>query len=165
MAAWLAGCAKPDKQGLYTHYDNINGDTVDMIADNKLELPNENDGELWLNASQINSAKGGRLYHLEVHFISNVGWLQIEQGETLALVIDGQDKKYEGSGSANFRKQTGKGIFTEDAIYRVTASDLRRIATAKSIRVTVYGVKGSVTREFGPANLDKFKAFATTYLK
>jgi hypothetical protein len=165
LAAWLGGCARPDKQGLYTHYDNINGDTVDLIADNKLIVPNETGGELWLNASRMNEANGVKLYHLEVHFVSNVGWLQVEAGETLVLTIDGQEKKYEGTGSANFRKSTSKGVFTEDAIYRVGAEDIQRIAAAKSVKVKLFGVKGSVYREFDAANLEKFKSFAGSFLK
>ena len=164
LAAWLGGCAKPDKQGLYTYYDNINGDTTYMIADNKLTVPNETGGEVWLNASYIHQAKGVKMYHLEVHYISNVGWLQIEPGETLVLTLDGQDMKYSGDGSANFRKSTSKGIYTEDAIYRVEADDLRRIANAKAVKVKIFGVKGSVYREFDAGNLDQFKSFAANRL-
>lgn len=165
MAALLGGCAKPDRQGLYTHYDNINGDTVDLIADNKLTVPNESGGELWLNASRMNQVNGIKLYHLEVHFVSNVGWIQIEPGDTLVLTIDGVERKYESTGSANFRKSTNKGVFTEDAIYRVGPEDIRRIAAAKTINVKVFGVKGSVSRDFEASNIEKFKAFVTTYMK
>jgi hypothetical protein len=159
LAAWLGGCAKPDKQGLYTHYDNINGDVFDLIADNKLTVPNETGGELWLNGSRANMVKGTMLYHLEAHYVSNVGWLQVEPGETLSLTIDGKEVKYAGSGSANFRKSTSKGVFTEDFIYRVGPEDFRRIAAAKTVKVKIFGTKGSLYREFDEANIEKFRAF------
>jgi hypothetical protein len=164
MAVWLTGCVPFNEKGLMTYQDKISGDTTQMIADNKLPAPDGSTSEVWLDASRIVRPNGPVLYHLEAHYESRLGLLEIEMGETLLLNIDGKEYRYSGNGSVNFRKTIKDGLMTENAIYRVTQQDIRNIAHAKQVSLKLIGVKGSVARVFSPKNIESFKAFVETYL-
>jgi hypothetical protein len=163
LAGLLAGCATSNPS-LYSYRNDINGELTDMIIDNLLPVDGTPGADVWLNASRITQRNGVVMFFLEVHYASASSWLNIEAGNSLTLNIDGQEFRYNGIGSSYARKKNRQSLFTEDAIYQVTAADLRRIANARSVSVTIIGSQGAVRRDFGPANLEKFKSFVSTYL-
>jgi hypothetical protein len=142
----------------------MNDETTDLITDNLLPLGSAPGAAVWLNASRISRRNGTMLYHLEVHYESATGWLNIDPGSSLTVTVDGQDYHYTGLGSTNMRKKGAEGRFVEDAIYQVTSIDLRRIASAHEVKVRALGAQGAVQRDFAPANIEKFKAFVSRYM-
>lgn len=163
IALLLGGCASTNPE-LQTYVNNNNGETTDLLTDNLLSINAAPGTDLWLNTSRIVKRNGTSIYHLEVHFESLAGALEIPPGESLKLEIDGTAYRYSGLGSSDNRKTNRAGLNVESAAYRTTAEDIKRIASANSVIVTVQGDKGEVKRAFGPDNFDKFKKFVNSYL-
>ncbi len=163
-AGILAGCATkvPD---VATYIDPHTQARTDLMSENMLESPPPVREIVWLNASRIFRTARDYQYYLEVDYMARAetGFLEIPPGETLVIVADGQELRFSGSGSLNNRKEE-KDQVTERAIYVATGSQLRTIATAESVQVSIRGRNGMVQREFGPANFDRFRHFVQRYV-
>ncbi len=160
----LAGCTAPQTR-VTSYYDQFGGQT-DMLADNELPSPLQPREVIWLNAYRV--FKGTQpMYYLEVRYLATaeVGWLEIEPGQSLTLTADGQPFKFvSASGSANTRELVRKKSFAQEtALYEITKDQLIKIAKANQIKVQVKGNKGLVERDFGPKNYADFRAFVTRY--
>jgi len=160
----LAGCSAPQTR-VTSYYDSSGGQT-DMLADNELPSPPQPREVIWLNAYRV--FKGSqRIYYFEVRYLATaeVGWLEIEPGQSLTVTGDGQPFKFvSASGSANTRELARKKAFAQEtALFEVTKDQLIKLAKANQIKVQVKGNKGLVEREFGPKNYADFRAFVTRY--
>ena len=160
----LAGCAAPQNR-VTSYHDNLGGQT-DMLVDNELPSPPQPREVIWLNAYRV--LKGSqRIYYFEVRYLATaeVGWLEIEPGQSLTLTGDGQPFKFvSASGSANTRELARKKAFAQEtALFEVTKDQLLKLAKASQIKVQVKGTKGLVERDFGPKNTADFRAFVTRY--
>jgi hypothetical protein len=104
-------------------------------------------------------------YYLEVDYLARAesGFLEIPPGETLVILADGQELKFTGSGSVNSKKER-KDEVSERAIYVASGQQLRTIATAEKVRVSILGRNGMVQRTFTPANSDRFRQFVQHYV-
>jgi hypothetical protein len=163
-ASLLAGCATkaPD---VATYIDPYTHARTDLMAENMLESPQPIREIVWLNASRVFLNARDYQYYLEVNYMARAetGLLEIPPGETLVILADGQQLTFSGSGSLNNRKEH-KGEVTERAIYAVTGSQLRAIATAESVKVSIRGRNGMVQRTFTPANFNRFRHFVQHYV-
>lgn len=128
---------------------------------NELETPGEPRELVWLNATRMPKGAREYRYFLQVQYMSttDAGWLDIQPGDSLTLLIDGQPVKFESTGSLNTRKESKEGVVHEIAIYQVSPGQLRQIAYAKSVQVQIRGQRGTVEREFKPDNFKRFQQF------
>jgi len=160
----LAGCSAPQTR-VTSYYDNLGGQT-DVLADNELPSPPQPREVIWLNAYRV--FKGSqRIYYFDVRYLATaeVGWLEIEPGQSLTITGDGQPFKFvSASGSANTQEMIRKNTFAQEtALFEVTKDQLVKLAKANQIKVQVKGNKGLVEREFGPKNYADFRAFVGRY--
>lgn len=162
LTGLLAGCSttSPD---LLTFQDTISGEPTDLLTDNMLASPKPGDALVWLNASRTTRRDRQVLYYLEVHLESPAAWHEIEPGKSLVLIVDGEERAFSGQGSSHSRR-TSHGRMIENAIFKANSGDLRQIANAKAVKVKIVGAKGTVERDFLPANFDKFKKFVAAYV-
>ena len=165
LGGLLAGCAS--KQDVSTHYAAFSGKRTDLMSGNMLEPADRE--VVWLNASRVFDLSGKSDYYLEVSYMAkeDVGFLEIDPGETLSLLADGKKTKFFSSGSLNTRKTVKEDsveFVKEHAIYHCTAEQLREIANAKKVTVGVAGNKGLVMRDFQPENFGRFQRFVEAYV-
>jgi hypothetical protein len=163
VAGLFAGCATkaPD---VMTYHDPYSRTRTDFITENMLETAGPPREIVWLNASRVSNSKDYRHY-LEVEYLAlpETGLLDIQPGESLVVLADGQELKFHSSGSLNARREQ-KGEVRERAIYAATGQQLRAIANAKTVKVSITGKNGIVQREFTPANFEKFRNSVTNYV-
>jgi hypothetical protein len=165
-ASLLGGCATkaPD---VATYYDPYTHARTDLTAENVLEVqgPGPVREVVWLNASRVFMNQTEFRYYLEVEYLARAesGFLDIPPGETLVILADGQELRFNGSGSVNSRKER-KGEANERAIYVASGKQLRTIAGAQSVKVSIMGRNGIVQRDFVPANFEKFRQFVQHYV-
>jgi hypothetical protein len=161
----LTACTTPQSK-VTTHYDEFSGST-DMLADNELPSPAQPREVVWLDAYRL-ARDGKRVYYFEARYLATaeVGWLEIEPGVSLIVTADGQTFRFvSASGSLNSRDLVRKKTFAaEKALYEVSKEQLFKIAQAKQVKVQIKGVQGLVEREFGPKNLQDFRAFVTRFV-
>jgi hypothetical protein len=164
---WLAGCAtKPPD--VMTNYDPITGVRTDTMSENMLETPQNPPREVvWLNASRVfkNYRNRDYTYYLETAYKAKeeTGYLNIPAGNSLTIVADGQELRFNSNGSYNTRK-VNKGVegirfVNEAALYPTTREQLEKIANAKSVKVRIRGDNGLVERDFTPDNFKRFREF------
>lgn len=135
------------------------------MGENMLEGPEPIRELVWLNASRMFQNNRDYQYYLEVDYMarSETGYLEIPPGETLVIIADGQELKFNGSGSINSRKTRDENV-TERAIYPASGQQLRTIANAENVKVSVLGRNGMVQRTFKPANFERFRHFVQAYV-
>lgn len=158
----LAGCRTPPD--VTTTFDPISGQRTDLISENMLETSQNPSREvIWLNAARVYRDTWNRRseLYLDVDYMAKAetGYLEIPVGTTLMLTVDGQEMNFTGNGSFNKRKSKQKGFVSEMALYRITQTQLGKIAEAKQVKVRVKGNNGIVEREFRPENFQRFKEF------
>jgi hypothetical protein len=157
-ALFLSGCGTAPE---VTSYVNpVSGRRTDVVAQNLLDAPGNNREMLWLNAYRDFTDQYHYRYYLEVIYGArqDVGYLEIGPGRTLTITADGREMNFTGLGSLS--KEEDKGAVFENARYEATSDDIHRIASAKKVTVRVTGRRGTVIRDFGPENFEKFRKFA-----
>jgi len=162
---FIAGCATKAPP-VSTYYDPVLGDRTDLLSDNVLETPGQPRELVELDASRIWKSAHESRYYLEVRYMARaeVGYLEIQPGETLTIIADGKLMKFDGTGSANTRKPfKSDKLVRENAIYPATKSALQRIAAADQVKVQIKGNKGLIQREFAKDNRDRFRQFVSFY--
>ena len=167
LIALVAGCkTAPPTTPTYTHRDALGGPDLDMTLDNLLESSEDRSYLIWLNAVRIREGLWDSRYYLEVRYegASDAGFLDIGPGQTLILNVDGKTLSFVGPGSIDSRSKSSRGTFLENAVYEVTADQLREIARAKDVKVQVVGQNRRLHREFSSANIQKFRSFVLTYI-
>jgi hypothetical protein len=161
----LAGCAtKPPE--VATYYDPYTHARTDLTGENVLESPTNPPREVvWLNASRVFMNPKDFRYYLEVDYMARkeTGFLDIQPGESLVVLADGQELKFNSSGSLNSRREQ-KGEVSERAIYPASGQQLRAIAGAQSVKVSILGRNGMVQRDFNAGNFEKFRQFVQHFV-
>lgn len=160
----LVGCVTKRPQ-VASYVDPFTRARTDIMAENVLEGPEPVREVVWLNASRIYRSARDHRYYLEVDYLARAetGYLEIPPGETLVILADGEELKFTGSGSLNARKQHDNEV-SERAIYLATGHQLRTIANAEHVRISILGRNGMVQRTFTPANTDRFRQFVRHYV-
>jgi hypothetical protein len=166
LAGFLAGCATSTTPDVVTHYDQFTHFRTDLIPENLLDVPGEVREMIWLNASRVFRDFQDFDYYLDVNYQARAetGWLKIPPGATLTILADGKEMKFKSNGSMNTRRKD-RDLVSEQAIYPISADELRAIANAKAVKVKVSGENGLVERDFGPLNFQRFKKFVTNYVE
>ena len=165
VAGLLAGCSTSSNSGSVSYMDEYRGERFDTTTDTQLESSSMPGTQVWLNASRVSQKYGVTLFYLDVHVESSLAWLAIGPGQTLILVVDNAEIRFDGIGSADLRKTDQKsGKFLESAVYLSNASDIRKIADAKEVKVKVIGKNGVLQSAFGPSNFAVYKKFVADFL-
>ncbi|MHC1766059.1 MAG: hypothetical protein AB9869_17455 [Verrucomicrobiia bacterium] len=164
VAILLAGCAT-QRPSVTTYIDPVTRARTDLMSENMLETPEPIREIVWLNASRMFRTARNYQYYLEVDYMARreTGFLEIPPGETLVIVADGQELKFTGSGSLNNRKELKEEV-TERAIYPASGEQLRTIAIAEKVEVSIRGRSGMVQRTFTPENTQRFRQFVGKYV-
>lgn len=164
VAILLAGCAT-QRPSVTTYIDPVTRARTDLMSENMLETPEPIREIVWLNASRMFRNARNYQYYLEVDYMARreTGFLEIPPGETLVIVADGQELKFTGSGSLNSRKELKEEV-TERAIYAASGEQLRTIANAEKVEVSIRGRSGMVQRTFTPENTQRFRQFVGKYV-
>lgn len=164
VAILLTGCAT-QRPSVTTYIDPVTRARTDLMSENMLETPEPIREIVWLNASRIFRSARDYQYYLEVDYMARreTGFLEIPPGETLVIVADGQEMKFTGSGGLNNRKELKEEV-TERAIYPASGEQLRTIANAEKVEVSIRGRSGMVQRTFTPENTQRFRQFVGKYV-
>lgn len=160
----LAGCAT-QRPPVTTYIDPFTRARTDLMSENMLESPEPVREIVWLNASRMFKNARDYQYYLEVDYMARAetGFLEIPPGETLVILADGEELKFNGSGSLNSRKERDEEV-TERAIYVASGHQLRAIANAETVKVSISGRNGMVQRTFTPANTERFRQFVSQFV-
>ena len=164
--AWITGCATPFVPNVSTYEDPFNGLRIDQIPANLLPVESASGELVWLDAARVFHNAIDFKYYFEVRYQSlpSTGHLQITPGQSLTIRADGKEMRFSGGGSENPRSRSDGTLF-EFALYPVTADDLRAIAKATKVEVTVAGRNRTVQRAFEKANFDRFAEFVSLYAR
>ncbi len=164
VAILLAGCAT-QRPPVTTYIDPVTRARTDLMAENMLESPDPIREIVWLNASRMFKSARDFQYFLEVDYMARreTGFLEIPPGETLVISADGQEMKFSSSGSLNSRKELKEEV-SERAIYPASGEQLRTIANAQKVEVSIRGRSGMVQRTFTPENTERFRQFVGKYV-
>jgi hypothetical protein len=152
------GCGSTPQVTSWTN--PVTGRRTDVMGDNLLDAPGETREMLWLNAYREVLSPQKQLFHLQVIYGARqeAGYLEINPGRSLSILVDGHELSFSGLGSLD--RDERKGALFETARYDATADDISRIASASKVVVRVTGRHGIVVREFGPENHENFRKFA-----
>lgn len=163
-ASFLAGCVT-NKPEVGTYIDPFTRARTDLMAENMLDSPEPIREVVWLNASRLVQSGRDHRYYLEVDYIARAesGFLDIPPGETLVILADDQELKFTGTGSLNSKREQ-KGEVHERAIYLAAPEQLRAIAAAETVKVSVLGRNGMVQRTFNQMNHNRFDQFVQRYV-
>jgi bifunctional DNA-binding transcriptional regulator/antitoxin component of YhaV-PrlF toxin-antitoxin module len=117
-----------------------------------------------LNAGRV-SAKDGKVnYALGVYYYGRK-WMFIKPGESLILFVDGEEINVKGQGSQSYRKTLKNGMVSELAKYPVTPQLLKKIASAKQVKVKIFGGDFVAEKYFTKQNFENFRQFVNDYVK
>jgi hypothetical protein len=161
----LVACATPKTADVTTYIDPQTGARTDLMSENLLDSPDQPRELIWLGASRVFKTPRSYEYFLEVEYMARLesGFLDIQPGQSLLVTADGQTLQFSGSGSLNSRRKE-KDTLRERAIYQTSGHQLRCIAAAQSVRVSVIGQNGVVLRDFSQANTERFRKFVVHFV-
>lgn len=160
-----SGCASGPAPDLTTHVDQFSGLRTDLLSDNLLDTGDQPRELVWLNASRVFESERKYIYYLEVTYMAReeVGLLDINPGQSLTLIIDGETVPISGSGSLGPGKKSKDNLVQETALYKVSKILLQKIAIGRNVKVAIQGRQGLVERQLSQENIDKFQRFVTRY--
>jgi hypothetical protein len=143
-----------------TTHDESGFYTVDSMKGNLLggRLNHE------LNAARVSTKDGTVNYALVVYYYGRT-WMFIKPGQSLVLFIDGEQVDVKGQGSQSHRKTLENGMVSELAKYPVTPKLLKKISSAKQVRVKIIGSDLVAEKYFTEQNFANFKQFVNDYVK
>lgn len=164
MAVVLVGCSAPESD-VASHYDDFNGFRTDVMARNLLPLEEPATEAVWLNASRLFVDFRNYRFYLEARYETRAetGLLNVGSGPNLILEIDGEKRVFRGLGSFNAR-DASDDIVSEDALFEVTADDLRQIANGTLIDLTLKGEGRVYQQRFSGDNIRRFREFVAAYV-
>src|SRR5262245_6305651 len=114
---WIfcAGCATEQPPDLATHVDQFSGLRTDLLSDNLLDTGDQPRELVWLNASRVFESDRKYIFYLEVTYMAReeVGLLDINPGQSLTLVIDGETIPVSGNGSLGPGKKSKDNLVQE----------------------------------------------------
>ena len=161
-ATWFLGCATPAIPNVATYEDPFSGLRTDLIPENLLATEGSSGELVWLDAARVFRTTFDFKYYLQVRYQSlpSTGHLAIVPGQSLLITADGKEIRFSGMGSID-PKNGPKGTLIEIAIYEATAENLRTIAKASKVDVTILGRDRSIHRSFEKVNFDRFADFVS----
>lgn len=156
------GCAGYDSR-VQTIHDGFERHTITRIAGNRLVgAPALSTTIVELNAQKSKSKEGMIAYHLIIAVSAN-DWLFVDPGDSLILLIDGQEASLEGDKSTRHRNVQHGSRTKEEVWYGTDLSTLKKIANANDVRIRIVGSEYAVERHFSKENFQRFQTFIARY--
>jgi hypothetical protein len=157
-----AGCATVKPDAAYREnsvYDAGAGTHLASMHLNVLAPQEEEPGLLAFDAFRLEGPSGVE-WTVDLTYMAR-DWLFIQEGASLAVSIDGRIVHY---GTGKIDPKTERAVLADDsiveqAIYPISLADLRAIAAAKVVIVTVTGSHGTASGRFSQANFDRLRGF------
>jgi hypothetical protein len=151
VALFMNGCAR-----IASFRDDSTGADIIRLTGNK--LTGHGIARVELNVQQYGK-KGTFTYSLIVVH-AGPQYLDIPEGPSLVVEIDGIRKGISGRGSERHRVFVTPFLVEETAYYHdIDPGLIQSIASAKQVRIEVHGSQGVVRRDFSKINFNKFKEF------
>jgi hypothetical protein len=167
MPLGLSGCVMFPQARLSEKHDEFTGDVTARLDDNVLDggMGLSSNGRVEFNPVRSQGEKDSSpIYCIAIVYTGyGTGWCFIEPGESLYMIIDGKREALSGTGSRGSREVSG-GAVSEVSVYPVDPELLRRIASAKEVRVKIEGSKQSLERSFSQKNISSVGQFVASYV-
>ncbi len=161
----LIGCSPGTmvKYSVKSDYDEFDGYTKHYTVGNTLGgVGFLNTDFVDLDIQKFIAKDGTALYSLIIYYRAD-GWLFIQEGESLVMLVDGKRMGFSGEGSMKYRTVVTGSIVNETAWYNVTLSELKAIAAGEEIKVKIIGSNPFLERKFTSKNKEVFRKFVTEY--
>ena len=142
--------------------DDFNSLTKYELTINQLGGEGLFEATVFFNAILSRHDSGTDIFYIAIRYRHD-SWLFIEDGESLILLVDGERIGLSGAGSSGNRNVITADILRERALYRVEPAQLRKIASAKDIRVRVEGSQYYVERYFTEKNFENLQSFVNRF--
>lgn len=108
--------------------------------------------------------RGHISYSLFIEY-QGLSYINIDSGESLVIIIDGQRNGFEGKGSESHRYMVLPTLVHEVAYYHDVEPDfIRKLAHAKKIEIEVHGSTYVLNRHFEEKNISRMKYFYDHYV-
>lgn len=146
-----------------TMHDEFDGYTLHRMQANTLSGGGLLGGNIAINPQKFISKDGKIIYSLVVEYAGE-GWLFIQEGESLILLVDGQRIGLKGDGSSRHRNTVYGGVVSEQALYDINREDLIKISNANEVKVKIIGSQYFAERHFSQVNFENFKKFVAQYV-
>lgn len=119
-----------------------------------------------LIAQKITDKSGAITYQIKVDYYGmSAGWLFIETGESLHLLINDSPVHLNGTGSQRHRDVVGGTLGVHEwATYSCEPKLIEQIAAATEVRVKLEGSRGYIERHFDDVNFQAYREFVAKYL-
>lgn len=144
--------------------DAASGKTVCVMTGNALRPFIPRYPLLSLGAISEVGGSGPPRYFLRAVYVGEAQWLTVGEGGTLRLTIDGETLALSGTGSAGSRYTGEAGKVYEVALYPASAELIKRIASAKTVAVSIQG-DFLLEKNFGSFNNLYFRQFFQHYIE
>ena len=87
-------------------------------------------------------------------------WQFISPGKSLVLLVDGKAIELQTiNGSLHSRRVLGPRSIREEALYQITPEVLRKMASAKTVTLRLYGSEGYIERGLSNTHLMNYRAY------
>ena len=146
------------------HCDTVSGKTVCVMTGNALRPFSPRYPLLTLGAISETDKDGAQRFFLRTVFVNERQWLNIGRRSTLRLVVDGEPVELRGAGSEGSRYVGEDQKLYEVALFGVPAALVQKIATARSVDVSLQG-DFLVEKRFGGVNTLYFRQFVQHYVE
>lgn len=156
----LASCAPPFQ--ILTLQPGFDGTRVYRTAGNILATGAQIHPQVELNLERRDFPRNEPTFYAVVEY-SGSSWLNIVEGATLTLTLDGESSTLGGPGSEEDRRVLHGTLVHERARYPLTHEQVERIAAAETAAVAVQGRAGSVRRALSSQNLENLRTFLVQF--
>jgi hypothetical protein len=164
----LTGCTMFPNAKVSVKHDDFTGTNTAIMSDNVLAggIGYSSNGQVSFNPGRVQSEGSvDPIYCIYIVYVGyGTGWCFIESGDSLRLLIDGERVVLSGNGSHGDREVSGGGAVMEVAAYPVEPDLLRKIASAKEVRVQIDGSRQKLERHFSEKNLQQVREFVALYV-
>jgi hypothetical protein len=169
-----------DPYRTFTKVDEFDGFTINETQDNSVQLSGTESNWVELELQKYQKKDEIKYYIIVEYYGEN--WLNIESGESLVILIDGQRVGLFGDGSLNHRNiadsdylkylffaysmDTNTNISVEEkAWFEVTPEQLKMISEASEVKVKITGANYYVTKTFIPSTFVVFQSFYNEFVQ
>ena len=145
------------------HSDVASGKTMCVMTGNALRPFCPRYPLLTLGALSEEDPSGARRHFLRTVFVNESQWLNIGQGASLRLTLDGEPLELSGAGSAGSRYTGDGGKLYEVALFEASADVMRKISLARTVTVSLRG-DFLLEKSFSSVNTLYFRQFVQHYI-
>ena len=162
LVASLVGCAP--RYGVRTYRDDFAGVAVHRMRGNVLDDVDRGGEWIELNAEISRGRDSTADLSLELLYRDASRWLHVPYGESLQILADQELMVLNGTGSLRTRRRSVLRGVEERVTYRLTPEQLRRLASADTVRVRLLGRREYVERRFSEIGLSRLREFIGTHV-